>query len=111
MKKFGLYHPNQEHDACGVGFVVNIDGKKTHTIITRSIEVLAKLIHRGATGEDGKTGDGAGILFQIPDAFLRRECKALKITLPAAGQFGVGMIFMPQDAEKSKSILKTLQEL
>jgi len=98
--KQGLYDPALERDSCGVGFVVNINGEKSHLIVERGIEVLGKLLHRGATADDNKTGDGAGILIQIPDAFLRAECKALKISLPAPGHFGVGMIFMPQDIQE-----------
>ncbi|MBN1276480.1 MAG: hypothetical protein JXA35_03240, partial [Deltaproteobacteria bacterium] len=69
----GLYDPKYEHDACGVGFVVNTDGTRSHAIIEKGIEVLKNLEHRGAIGADMNTGDGAGILFQIPDAFFRRE--------------------------------------
>ena len=95
--KQGLYDPGNEHDSCGVGFVANIDGTKSHQIIERGIEVLQKLLHRGATGGDEQTGDGAGMLVHIPDPFFRRECKSLGVALPAAGQYGVGMVFMPQD--------------
>jgi len=98
--KQGLYDPAFEHDACGVGFVVNINGERSHAMIERGTEVLKKLLHRGATADDNKTGDGAGILIQVPDEFFRAECKALKIALPDAGQFGVGMVFMPQDDQE-----------
>ena len=94
----GLYDPGQEHDACGVGFVVNIDGIKSHSIIEKGIKVLENLLHRGAVGGDFTTGDGAGILFQIPDAALRRDCKVAGISLPDPGSYGVGMIFMPQSS-------------
>ena len=92
----GLYDPLREHDGCGVGFVVNIDGKKDHTVIENGIKVLKNLLHRGAVGGDLSTGDGAGILFQIPDTFLRRVSKEIGIHLPEPGGYGVGMIFMPQ---------------
>ncbi|HOD12062.1 MAG TPA: glutamate synthase large subunit [Candidatus Omnitrophota bacterium] len=106
----GLYDPAHEHDSCGVGFVVNINAERSHLIVERGIEVLRKLLHRGATADDHKTGDGAGILLQIPDAFLRTQCQALKINLPAAGQFGVGMIFMPQQEPERKHCQRIVEE-
>ncbi|MFC1808706.1 glutamate synthase large subunit [Candidatus Omnitrophota bacterium] len=96
MKKQGLYDPQFEHDACGVGFVCNIDGKKTNKIIKQGIQVLEHLKHRGATGSDPKTGDGAGILIQIPHDFLSQQCKKINIELPEAGHYGTGLIFLPQ---------------
>ncbi|MEI6149785.1 MAG: class II glutamine amidotransferase, partial [bacterium] len=78
----GLYNPAHEHDSCGVGFVANLDGKPSHRIVADSIEVLKNLVHRGAVGGDQSTGDGAGILIQIPDAFFRKEAKRLGMTLP-----------------------------
>jgi len=95
----GLYDPRLEHDNCGVGFVANIDGSPSHAVIERGIEVLKNLLHRGAVGGDKDTGDGAGILVQIPDAFFRGECAAAGIILPPAGQYGAGMIFLPQSAD------------
>ena len=91
----GLYHPSQEHDACGFGFVVNIHGNKSHDIIDKGIQVLLNLAHRGACGCDSETGDGAGILLQIPHRFFRRECDKLGFALPEAGSYGVGMTFLP----------------
>jgi glutamate synthase domain-containing protein 2/glutamate synthase domain-containing protein 1/glutamate synthase domain-containing protein 3 len=91
----GLYHPSHEHDACGIGFVANIKGKKSHDIILKGIEVLKNLTHRGACGCDPETGDGAGVLIQIPHKFFARECATLGFTLPAPGRYGVGMIFFP----------------
>ena len=96
----GLYDPAHEHDSCGTGFVVNIKGEKSHDIVEKGLEVLRNLEHRGACGCDPLTGDGAGILMQVPDEFLRRECAALRITLPASGEYGVGMVFMPLDVAK-----------
>jgi glutamate synthase (NADPH/NADH) large chain len=93
----GLYDPIHEHDACGVGFVANIDGRQSHEIVARGIEILNNLLHRGATGGDNKTGDGAGLLIQIPDAFMRRVASESGMTLPEAGRYGVGMLFLPQD--------------
>ncbi|MGH7302771.1 MAG: hypothetical protein ACRELZ_05740, partial [Candidatus Rokuibacteriota bacterium] len=80
----GLYDPRHEHDACGVGFVVDIQGRRSHTIVRRALSVLINLLHRGACGCEANTGDGAGILVQIPDKFLRRECGRLGIPLPPA---------------------------
>jgi len=105
----GLYCPEYEHDACGVGFVVNIDGTKSHTIIESGIKVLENLVHRGAIGGDLKTGDGAGILFQIPDAMFRRACKQLGIELPDPGSYGVGMIFMPQSRESREKCVQIME--
>src|SRR5438067_3830213 len=93
----GLYHPSREHDACGLGFVAHIKGRKSHAIIDQGLKILVNLTHRGATGADPLQGDGAGILLQLPDAFFRRACGKLSITLPAAGQYGVGMVFLPRE--------------
>src|SRR5689334_19677339 len=91
----GLYHPSHEHDACGMGFVVNLDGRKTHEIVQKGIQVLINLTHRGACGCDPETGDGAGVLIQIPHKFFVRECATLGITLPEPGEYAVGMTFLP----------------
>ena len=101
--KQGLYDPSLEHDACGVGFVANINGQKSHPIIRMGLEVLVNLTHRGAVGSDPLTGDGAGLLMQLPDAFLRAECQKLAIDLPPEGDYGVGMIFLPKDAHLQES--------
>ncbi|OGV35014.1 MAG: glutamate synthase subunit alpha [Lentisphaerae bacterium GWF2_45_14] len=95
--KIGLYDFKNEHDACGVGFVVNIDGTKTHKIIEQGIEVLVNLQHRGALGSDNSTGDGAGMLFQMPDEFFKKTAEELGFKLPEAGDYAVGMIFMPDE--------------
>ncbi|CAA7626355.1 glutamate synthase large subunit [Magnetospirillum sp. SS-4] len=94
----GLYDPRHEHDACGVGFIVDIKNRKSHEIIRDGLEILVNLTHRGAVGADPKAGDGAGILIQIPDAFLREEAAALGISLPVEGAYGAGCVFLPQDA-------------
>ncbi|MBC7925516.1 MAG: glutamate synthase large subunit [Bryobacteraceae bacterium] len=91
----GLYNPANEHDACGLGFVVNINGDASHEIITKGLQILVNLTHRGACGCDPETGDGAGILIQIPDRFFRRETALLGFTLPPAGEYAVGMVFLP----------------
>src|SRR4051795_3902607 len=91
----GLYNPENEHDACGIGFVCNINGRKSHDIIEKGIQILINLTHRGACGCDSETGDGAGLLIQIPHKFFARETAKLGFTLPAAGEYGVGMVFLP----------------
>jgi len=98
-KKQGLYDPRNEHDACGIGFVANIKGRRSHTIVRQALEVLVNLDHRGAQGSEKNTGDGAGILLQIPHAYLRHACFGLGIELPEPGDYGVGMVFLPQDAD------------
>jgi glutamate synthase (NADPH) large chain len=100
--KQGLYNPKNEHDSCGVGFVANIHGKKSHKLVKQGLEILTNLTHRGATGYDPKLGDGAGILIQIPDNFLRQETENLKFLLPESGHYGIGMIFLPQSKALSK---------
>ncbi|MDP2248064.1 MAG: glutamate synthase-related protein, partial [Nitrosomonadales bacterium] len=92
----GLYNPRHEHDACGVGFIANIKGKKSHDIVRQGLQILANLTHRGATGYDPKLGDGAGILIQMPDAFMRQEAAKNNITLPAEGDYACGIVFLPQ---------------
>jgi len=91
----GLYDPAQEHDACGIGFVASIRGEKSHDIIRDGIQVLLNLAHRGACGCDAETGDGAGVLIQIPHKFYARECAKLGFELPLPGSYGVGMTFLP----------------
>ena len=93
----GLYDPKHEHDACGIGFVADISGKKSHDIVLKGVQILINLTHRGACGCDPQTGDGAGILIQIPHAFFQRECSRLGFELPAPGEYGVGMAFLPVD--------------
>jgi glutamate synthase (ferredoxin) len=93
----GLYDPRHEHDACGVGFVVDIQGRRSHMIVRQALAVLKNLLHRGACGCEPNTGDGAGILLQMPDRFLRRECERLAIPLPAPGDYGCGLVFLPRE--------------
>ncbi|WP_231848832.1 class II glutamine amidotransferase [Paramagnetospirillum magneticum] len=99
----GLYDPRHEHDACGVGFIVDIKNRKSHDIVRDGLEILVNLTHRGAVGADPKAGDGAGILIQIPDSFLREEAAKLGITLPPEGSYGAGCVFLPQDASIRKA--------
>ena len=94
--KQGLYDPRYEHDACGVGFVVNIKGRKSHSIVSQGLEVLLNLAHRGACGCEPNTGDGAGVLMQMPDRFMRKAAAVEGIELPPVGEYAVGMIFLPQ---------------
>jgi len=93
----GLYHPAYEHDACGIGFVANIKGNKSHQIISDSLTILENMEHRGACGCENNTGDGAGIMIQTPHEFFFDECVKLGIHLPAFGRYGVGMLFFPRD--------------
>ena len=93
----GLYDPANEHDACGVGFVAHIKGKKSHSIVEQGLQILKNLTHRGAVGADPLAGDGAGILLQMPDAFLREEMARQHVKLPPSGQYGVGMVFLPRE--------------
>ena len=109
--KQGLYDPEFEHDSCGVGFVVNLNGVKSHLIINQGLEVLSNLAHRGACGCDPETGDGAGILVQIPDEFFRRKCGDVGFKLPPFGEYGVGMVFLPQDADNRKSLENLLEKV
>jgi len=98
MKAQGLYEPAFEHDSCGVGFVCNIKGQKTNAIVRQGIEVLHRLSHRGAVGSDPKTGDGAGILIQIPHDFFKKVSRGVNINLPDLGAYGAGLVFLPQDS-------------
>jgi len=98
-EKQGLYDPRHEHDACGVGFVAHIKGQQSHAIVRQGLQILENLTHRGAVGADPLAGDGAGILVQIPDGFLREECTTLGIELPAPGRYAAGMIFLPRQAQ------------
>src|SRR5881409_3019553 len=111
MKAQGLYDPRHEHDACGVGFVVNIKGKKSHTIVQQALQVLINLLHRGACGCEPNTGDGAGILLQTPDKFLRRECDRLGIPLPAPKEYGCGLVFLPRDPEQRDKVRALLHSI
>ncbi|MFA5816510.1 MAG: glutamate synthase large subunit [Bacteroidales bacterium] len=104
-KAQGLYDPANEHDNCGIGFVAHIKGQKSHDIIERGLQVLENMDHRGATSSDNKTGDGAGILMQIPDQYIR---EVLKVNIPASGLFGTGLIFLPQDRKEAGLCLEVL---
>ena len=109
--KQGLYDPRFEHDACGVGFVVNIKGVQSHEIVEQALTVLQNLDHRGACGCEENTGDGAGILMQIPHAFLKDACAGLGFQLPDPGEYGVGMIFSIDHREQRQQFEKTLEAI
>ena len=105
----GSYDPAQERDSCGIGFVANIRNEKSHAIVRQGLQILHNLNHRGAEGADPLTGDGAGILIQVPDRFFREECQVLGMTLPAVGAYAVGMVFLPQ-AESARRACETIIE-
>ncbi len=107
--KQGLYDPQFEHDSCGVGFVVNVKGKKSHQIVEQALTVLLNLNHRGACGCEANTGDGAGILLQMPHTFLQQACKAARIKLPPSGKYGAGMVFLPPDPAERKNCEKLFE--
>ena len=107
----GLYDPQYEHDACGVGFVVDIKGRKSHEIITHALTILKNLIHRGACGCEENTGDGVGILTQMPDTFFQRICGELGIALPKFGHYGTGLVFLPRDPEQSRQCQAMIEEI
>jgi glutamate synthase (ferredoxin) len=111
--KQGLYDPQFEHDACGVGFIVHMKGNKSHDIVTQALTMLVNLDHRGACGCETNTGDGAGILMQVPHKFLKKVAAAENITLPEAGQYGVGMIYSspnPEARAQSRKIFEQIVE-
>jgi glutamate synthase (ferredoxin) len=107
----GLYDPRHEHDACGVGFVVHIKGQKSHSIVKQALELLVNLLHRGACGCEANTGDGAGILMQMPDRFLRRETGRLGINLPPERGYGAGLVFLPRDPSVRERIETIFEEI
>lgn len=108
--KQGLYDPKYEHDACGIGAVININGERTNAIIEQALTVLNNLDHRGARGNEENTGDGAGILFQIPDRFFRIQAAVNGFSLPKPGEYGVGMIFFCHDDGKRAAMKRIVEE-
>ena len=94
----GLNLPEYERDACGIGFLCNVDGHPDHEIVRNGYRILVNLTHRGACGCDPETGDGCGMLMQLPHALFQREAEAMGFALPAPGAYGAGMVFLPQDA-------------
>lgn len=110
VEPVGLYRSEFEKDSCGIGFVANINGIKSHSVITDAITMLENMEHRGACGCEENTGDGAGILFQIPHEFYKKECKKIHISLPDFGKYGTGIVFFPQDETKIERVLNILEE-
>src|SRR2546430_10387332 len=106
----GLYDLSLEKDSCGVGFIANIKGKKSHQIVADALNILCNLEHRGAVGADPRAGDGAGILVQIPHAFFARKAAALGFKLPAPGQYAIGALFMPKETAWRKVIQSIIAE-
>src|SRR5688572_11450769 len=102
-EKQGLYDPQFEHDACGVGFVCQMKGKRSHEIVEQALTILVNLDHRGACGCEANTGDGAGILLQVPHGFLKKAVAVENITLPEPGHYGVAMVFSSPDARTRKN--------
>ncbi len=111
MPAQGLYDPRHEHDACGVGFVVHIKGQKTHSIVSQALKLLVNLLHRGACGCEANTGDGAGILMQMPDRFLRQEAARIGINLPPERGYGAGLVFLPRDQTVRERVETLFEEI
>ncbi len=107
----GLYSPAFEHDACGIGMLVNIHGQRSHGIVTQALNVLTNLAHRGGTGAEPDTGDGAGILTQLPHAFFEKECRLNGMVLPAPGCYGVAMLFVSQDDTRRAGIESAFEQI
>ena len=105
----GLYDPRFEHDACGIGFIVNIKGRRSHDVVEQGLTILVNLDHRGARGCEEGTGDGAGILLQVPHRFLGETCAAAGFDLPEPGAYGVGMVFLPPDADRRRACERRLE--
>src|SRR5689334_23778757 len=105
----GLYDARNEHDSCGVGLLAHIKGEKSHDIVTRALEILENLDHRGAVGADPLMGDGAGILIQTPDDFYRAEMARQGVELPPPGECGVGMIFLPKEHASRLACVQALE--
>jgi glutamate synthase (ferredoxin) len=110
-EKQGLYDPRFEHDSCGVGFVVNVKGRKSHAVVRQALTVLMNLQHRGACGCEANTGDGAGILLQTPHEFLKKVCAQQKIALPDYGEYGVGMVYLPPSKSERYKCEKLFEEI
>ena len=111
IKKQGLYDPQYEHDSCGVGFVANVKGKKSHQIIKQALTVLLNLRHRGACGCEANTGDGAGILLQVPHNFLKEACEKENVRLPGPKEYGVGMVYLSPNADERKACEKIFEQI
>src|SRR6516162_2715285 len=107
----GLFDPAREHDACGVGFIADMSNTKRHDIIEKGLQILLNLDHRGAVGADPKSGDGCGMLVQIPHRFFSEECAKLGFTLPEPGHYAVGHFFLPRDPEDAKHCRQVIEKI
>ncbi len=107
----GLYDPRHEHDSCGVGFVVDLKARRSHAIVRNAIQILMNLEHRGACGCEKNTGDGAGILLQVPHRFFQKECARLRIPLPSPGDYGVGLVFLPTDLGQRQQLQDLFEQI
>ena len=101
----GLYDPRYEHDACGVGLLVNVGGRKSHRLVEKALQVLEHMVHRGAEGADPLTGDGAGIMVQIPHEFILLQ----GVPVPEKGRYGTGIMFLPRDEESCEAIYNIIE--
>lgn len=110
-KKQGLYDPQFEHDACGIGFIVNVKGIKNHDVVRQALTILMNLTHRGGSGSESNTGDGAGLLIQIPHDFFKTACSQVSIQLPEKGCYGVGMLFLPTDPGQRQIVETCLADI
>src|SRR5688572_20035586 len=110
-EKQGLYDPAFEHDACGVGFIVDIKGRKSHKILQQGLQVLTNLDHRGACGAETNTGDGAGVLLQMPHKFLVAVAGKARITLPEPEQYGCGIVFLPRNPTLRRRIEEVFEKI
>ena len=105
----GLWHPSHEKDSCGVGFIAHLKGKRSHDIILKTLTMNAQMDHRGASGSDPATGDGAGIFIQMPDKFLRKEMAKKSIELPPEGSYGAGLVFLPPDPSEREAAMQVFE--
>src|SRR5262245_4752238 len=110
-RKQGLYDPRFEHESCGLGFVVDVKGRRSRTIVDQALQVLVNMEHRGACGCDPNTGDGAGILLQLPHSFFERETDRLEFSLPQPGHYAVGMVFLPTNSEARRECERMFERI
>jgi glutamate synthase (NADPH/NADH) large chain len=108
--RYGCYEPSTEHDACGVGFVAKLSGEKSRAIVEQGLEILLRLSHRAASGADPETGDGAGILLQIPHRFFKREGLRLGLEMPRRRRYGIGMVFLPPEPAARRACEEAIEE-
>ena len=111
MARRGLYHPSQEHDACGLGFVVDIAGRRSHSVVEDALTILRRMEHRGAVGADPETSDGAGILLAMPHSFLEYVMEKQGDEIPTAGDYGVAQLFVSRDPGRRDAQMNILREI